>query len=176
MLSLARIEESDTRAECSRFDLSEVIAEAMDSMDAEAQGKGLRVSGRIEQHVIIQSDRKLIQGIFSTLYENAIKYSRQGGDIEVKLETNIRQINLSVKNCGTGIPAEDIPKIFDRFYRADASRTGEESGYGLGLSIAKTATEKLGGTLSAESIENEYTTFTLTIPFRHDTGRRSPKR
>ncbi|MDR0851078.1 MAG: HAMP domain-containing histidine kinase [Clostridiales Family XIII bacterium] len=176
MLSLASIEDHDTRAESSHFDLSEVITETMDSMDAEAQGKGLRVSGRIEQHVIIQSDKKLIQGIFSTLYENAIKYSRQGGDIEVKLETDIRQMILSVKNCGAGIPAEDLPKIFDRFYRADASRTGEESGYGLGLSIAKAATEKLGGTLSAESIENEYTTFTLTIPFGHDTGIRSPKR
>jgi signal transduction histidine kinase len=164
LLSLARIEDGEAEAKRASFNLSETIAETMDAMDAEAQEKGLGVTRRIERHVKIRSDRELIRGIFSTLYENAIKYSQPGGDVEVTLETNRRQARLSVTNSGAGIPAADLPKIFDRFYRADPSRTGEESGYGLGLSIAKAATEKLGGALTAESVENEQTTFTLTNP------------
>ena len=68
-----------------------------------------------------------------------------------------------MKNSGRGIAKEDLPRIFDRFYRADKSRAGENGGFGLGLSIAKTMINRLGGDLTAESIENEWTVFTFTL-------------
>jgi two-component system, OmpR family, sensor histidine kinase CiaH len=69
----------------------------------------------------------------------------------------------SVKNTGKGITAKDLPYIIDRFYRADTSRTGEDSGYGLGLSIAQNIASQIGGKIAAKSVENEWTEFIFTF-------------
>ncbi len=74
-----------------------------------------------------------------------------------------KSVACSIKNSGKGIAAQDIAKIFDRFYRGDPSRTAENEGYGLGLSIAKTIVDRLGGDITAESSENGWTVFTFTL-------------
>lgn len=74
-----------------------------------------------------------------------------------------KQVVYSIKNSGKGIPKQDLARIFDRFNRGDPSRTHENGSYGLGLSIAKTILDRLGGGIHAESVENEYTVFTFTL-------------
>ena len=96
-------------------------------------------------------------------FDNAIKYSKENGQIDISLIKSKRQVIYSIKNSGKGIAKQDLPKVFDRFYRADPSRTHENGGYGLGLSIAKAIIDGLGGETHATSVENEYTTFTFTL-------------
>lgn len=87
----------------------------------------------------------------------------ENGWIDIALTKPKQQVIFTIKNSGKGIPKEDLPKIFDRFYRSDPSRTHNSGGYGLGLSIAKTIAQKLGGDIHVTSVENEYTTFTFTL-------------
>ena len=105
----------------------------------------------------------MVRQVFAILLENAIKYADEQGKITVSLARSGHSVRCSVKNSGRGIGKNDLPKIFDRFYRADKSRSRERGGFGLGLSIARTMITRLGGELSAESKENEWTVFTFTL-------------
>ena len=84
--------------------------------------------------------------------------------MDTELRRTARQVELAVRNTGSAIAPEDLPHVFDRFYRADKARTCDDSGHGLGLAIARAIAEEHGGTLSAESDETSGTTFTLTLP------------
>jgi signal transduction histidine kinase len=97
---------------------------------------------------------------FEAIFDNAIKYVNEGGIIDVLLKHGKRGIICAVGNSGAGIEKDDILKIFDRFFRADRSRSSETGGFGLGLSIAKTIMDKLGGKISAVSAHG-WTEFTL---------------
>ena len=99
-----------------------------------------------------------------TLLDNACKYADEGGSVDTELRRTARQVELAVRNTGSAIAPEDLPHVFDRFYRADKARTCDDSGHGLGLAIARAIAEEHGGTLSAESDETSGTTFTLTLP------------
>ena len=132
-------------------------------MEAAAAEKGLSLSKSIGQGLVINSDQEMVRQVFAILLENAIKYCDENGQISVSLAKSGHRVICSVKNSGRGIAKEDLPRIFDRFYRADKSRAGENGGFGLGLSIAKTMINRLGGDLTAESIENEWTVFTFTL-------------
>lgn len=97
------------------------------------------------------------------LYDNAIKYSDVNGNVNVSLKTDKHRVVCSVQNSGKPIAKEDLPKIFDRFYRADPSRTAENGGYGLGLAIAKASIGRLGGSISVENTPGDLTTFTFIL-------------
>ena len=103
---------------------------------------------------------------YEDLPENACKYVEEGGRIAVTLRQTARRIELHVHNTGTVIAEEDLPHVFDRFYRADKARTRSEGSYGLGLAIAREITEEHGGTITATSDETNGTTFTVTLPLR----------
>ena len=90
-----------------------------------------------------------------------IKYSKKGGTVTVLLKKEKKKAVLKVRNFGTPIPQEDLPRLFERFYRADKARG--EGGYGLGLAIAKNITEALGGEIAVKSDEKDGTVFTVTL-------------
>ena len=92
----------------------------------------------------------LVGQVLAILCENAVKYADDGGTVEIAVHRARKEIVCTVRNTGEGIPSKDLPYVFDRFYRADATRTAE-AGYGLGLSIAKGITEQIGGRLSVRS-------------------------
>ncbi len=100
----------------------------------------------------------------STLLDNACKYANDGGAVDVALRQTVRSVELSVHNTGPAIPTDDLPHVFDRFYRADKARTRNDGGYGLGLAIARAIAEEHGGTLTVASDEAHGTTFTATFP------------
>lgn len=163
LLSLAKMENENTEINKAPFNMSEKVSEIVQSMEAAVHEKGITLSGSIEPGVIVDSDMEMITQVFTILYDNAIKYTEENGQIEVSLTETNRLVTCTVKNSGKGIAPQDLSRIFDRFYRADPSRTGDNGGYGLGLSIAKSCMDKLGGKITATIVENEMTTFSFTL-------------
>jgi len=164
LLSLAKTEDANDAASKTPFEINTVIEEVLLSMETAVQHKGLTVSSVIEPEIIMNSDPELVKQLFSILYDNAVKYTDADGRIEIKLQKQKNRILCTVKNTGEGIPIQDLPKIFDRFYRADPSRSSATSGYGLGLSIARNIVNRLGGEITVASVRNEWTTFTIMLP------------
>lgn len=164
LLTLAKMEDVHVKLNPSRFDLSQVVRETAQLLDRNMKEKGIALSRSIEPGITIESDRERVKQVFLILLDNAVKYTNQNGRIAITLKHSKRSVVLSVENSGKGIAEEHLAKVFDRFYRADISRSQEEStGYGLGLSIARTITDRLGGTLQVTSIENQTTTFTFSL-------------
>lgn len=163
LLSLAKIENKSAEVHKAPFNISETVCEIVQSMEAAVHEKGITLSQAIEPDIIVNNDMEMVAQVFTILYDNAIKYTDENGQIDVSVKETKRLVTCTVKNSGKGIAPQDLLRIFDRFYRADKSRTGENGGYGLGLSIAKTCMDKLGGKITATSVENEMTTFTFTL-------------
>lgn len=163
LLTLARVEGMSVQVEKHSFDVAVLIFDVMQSIDTAAQAKNLSISRKIEFIGNIFSYEESVRQVFTILYENAVKYANEGGNIDVSVCRTKKGILFTVKNTGKGIPHKDLPYIFDRFYRVDDARNSEENSYGLGLSIAKSITEQIGGRITANSIENEWTEFTFEI-------------
>ena len=114
--------------------------------------------------VTVLGDQVRLSQLVYNLIDNAIKYTHRGGRVELRLGQDGQTVFFSVKDTGVGISAEDLPFIFDRFYRVDKARTREVGGAGLGLSICKEIAEAHGGTLNAESVPGKGSTFTASLP------------
>lgn len=141
-------------------DLVENLALQFESVAFE---KGVSIDCQIEAGVKVRGSRKRLQRLASTLIDNACKYACGGSTVTVKLSKGMKDATLSVHNTGQAIPAEDLPHIFDRFYRTDKARTSETGGFGLGLAIAREVAREHGGDICAESSQKKGTTFTATI-------------
>ncbi len=164
MLTLARADNlalPPVLAEVSLSDVAEDCALAFEPVAFEA-GKPLEY--HVAEGVTVLGDGDKLRRLVSILLDNAVKYGAEGGTITLALERTERQARLTVSNPGEPIPAEQLSRLFERFYRADASR-GEKSGFGLGLSIAAVIAQEHKGTLKAES-GGEGTRLLLTLPLR----------
>jgi two-component system phosphate regulon sensor histidine kinase PhoR len=145
--------------------LAEVIPRVVEVMKADAAGKDIRIeilhplSGSI-----IQADQNSMEGIFNNLISNAIKYTPDGGRVTIGLDDDEGFVRVSVTDTGIGIKDEDIPRIFDKFYRVKSSDTRQIVGTGLGLSIVKSIVDAHMGTISVESTEGKGTTFSVLLP------------
>ncbi|GHV06517.1 histidine kinase [Clostridia bacterium] len=144
------------------FNLSLACETVCASMEAVLYDGGKSLKTDIAKNVTIVADSEKISGVLYILLDNAGKYTPKDGKIAVTLKREGDKAILRVMNSGDGIAAVDLPRIFDRFYRTDASRSTETGGSGLGLSIAKTIIENSGGTIIAESA-NGVTTFTVKL-------------
>jgi two-component system, OmpR family, sensor kinase len=128
-----------------------------------SQGTGVRVRLGAEDQAVVLGDADRLRQLLLNLVDNAIKYTPAGGDVTVTLKREAGWVLVSVADTGCGIPEEDLPHIFERFYRADRSRA-RPGGAGLGLSIAKWVAEAHGGELEVESEVGQGTVFTLYLP------------
>lgn len=122
----------------------------------------------IEENIKISMDRDRFKQIMNNLLSNALKYLKDNGRVFVTLKKEKRNIIITVKDNGTGIKEEDLPFVFDRFYRADISRNKETGGTGLGLSITKALVEAHGGNIYVESNYDKETKFTILLPIDVD--------
>ncbi|MEW9096017.1 MAG: HAMP domain-containing sensor histidine kinase [Clostridiaceae bacterium] len=163
LLYLAKTEDTNSKMFNSPFDISQVVSDVILSMEAVIFEKDIRLLQEVEANIIIKSDCEKIKQVVTILMDNAIKYTDEKGRIDITLKKTRNQLVFSIKNSGKGIPKENLPKLFDRFYRADPARTQENGGYGLGLPIAKAIIDRLHGKIYAHSQENEGTTFTFTL-------------
>lgn len=144
------------------FDLSAVCETVCASMEATLYDNGTSVKTDIEKGITVTADSEKIAQVLYILLDNAGKYTPYGGKITLSLNRIHDWAIIKVMNTGVGIATVDLPKIFDRFYRADESRSTETGGFGLGLSIAKTIVDRSGGSIIAESTDG-LTTFTVRL-------------
>lgn len=164
MLTLARADNMVRTAVLTETSLSDVAADCALAFEPVAFEAGKSLDYQITEDVTVLGDRDKLRQLASILLDNAIKYGADGGAITLSLQTTDRQARLVVSNPGEPIPAAQLPRLFERFYRADASR-GEQSGFGLGLPIARTIAEEHKGSLKAES-DASSTRFIFTMPLK----------
>ncbi len=164
MLTLARADNMVRTAVLSEVSLSDIAADCALAFEPVAFEAGKSLEYQLADDVAVLGDGDKLRQLTSILVDNAIKYGADGGVITLTLEKTDRHARLTVSNPGEPIPAEQLRRLFERFYRADASR-GEKSGFGLGLSIAKTIADEHKGTLRAES-DRQSTRFIFTLPLK----------
>jgi signal transduction histidine kinase len=112
------------------------------------------------------SDGRLLRRVFYNLLDNAIKYTGPAGRVDVAVSGTDGVVTVAVRDTGIGIPTEHLPRVFDRFYRVDSARAGDEAGAGLGLSICHSIVTALGGTITVDSTAGQGTTVRVALPSR----------
>lgn len=163
LLYLAKVEGNSNHEVHSEFDFGQCLSDICIVTEAMIYEKNITLDCDIEENIILFSSEPKVKKLLSILIDNAIKYTNEGGRICIQLKRRKSNAEMVIENSGAGISAETLPHVFDRFYRADKARENEDGSYGLGLAIAKSISEQLGGKLSASSIPNEKTTFTFHI-------------
>ncbi|MGC8826619.1 MAG: sensor histidine kinase [Anaerolineae bacterium] len=163
LLELARLESGRVTLDLQTVDLAAVIAPAVDRLLPQAQRAGVHIILDVPTNLPrVQVDPSLFRQVIANLVHNAIKFTSGGGEIRITAHASEREITVAVSDTGIGIPREDLPRIFERFYKADRSRAS--GGTGLGLAIAKHVVLSHGGRIWAESQEGRGSTFYFTIP------------
>jgi two-component system, OmpR family, sensor kinase len=164
LLLLAQAESGKLTLVMQKVELDLLLTEVFQEMSVLA-GTKVRVHLNEIDQVYVKGDRDRLKQVFINLTANAIQYTPQGGDVFLSLEQIKDQGRVIVRDTGPGIPAEDLPHIFERFYRAEKSRTrGKSTGFGLGLSIVNWIVEKHGGRIEVASQEGKGTTFAVWLP------------
>ena len=163
LLMLAQAESGKLPLNFSRVELDLLLTEVFTETRVLA-GSKVKVHLNQIDEAIVNGDRDRLKQVFLNLVGNAIQYTPQGGEVFLSLSRIGDQARLIVRDTGPGIPAEDLPYIFERFYRAEKSRTrSKTSGFGLGLSITKWIVEQHGGQIKVESKEGDGTTFVIWL-------------
>ena len=164
LLELARSESGTVPLRRERFDLGEVAVTTVNSFAQRADALGVDLELDAPEPVEIDADRGRLTQVAVNLVDNALRHTPEGGSVTVEVRRRRGDAVLSVRDTGTGIPFADLPRVFERFYVVDRSRSREHAGTGLGLAIAKHLVEAHGGTLVAESVYGRGATFTMRIP------------
>jgi len=163
LLMLAQAESGKLPLNFAQVELDLLLTEVFTETRVLA-GSKVRVHLNQIDEAIVKGDRDRLKQVILNLVANAIQYTPQGGEVFLSLKRIGEQARLIVRDTGPGIPAEDLPYIFERFYRAEKSRTrSKTSGFGLGLSITKWIVEQHGGQIKVESKEGEGTTFVIWL-------------
>jgi signal transduction histidine kinase len=167
LLMLSRLENNQLGLERAPAAIGTVLAREISRFILQAAEKGVTLKQEIAPGLpTITLDEKRIGQVISNLLANAIRYTPPGGTITAGAKAHDAEVTLWVRDTGTGIPAEDLPHIFDRFYRVDKSRSRATGGTGLGLAIAKRFVEAHGGQIRAESESGRGTVIIVTLPLR----------
>jgi signal transduction histidine kinase len=159
LLAAARADTPQQQIERRPVDLSDVIQEVCGHLLARTEMKHQQLTVSSEDDLWILGDASLIRRLVTILLDNAIKYTGEHGSIAIELRASGTAHILEVRDTGVGIPQEEMPRIFDRFYRIDASRNRSEGGNGLGLAIAKWITLAHDATIHVEPGKTSGTVF-----------------
>jgi two-component system sensor histidine kinase VicK len=165
LLTLSSFDYAKADWRVSEFDISELLTRIYDMLRMEAKTYRHKLSlslGKLPK--TLSGDRDRIEQVLINVVTNAIRYTPDGGNISIEATADREAVAISVHDNGIGIPEEDIPFIFDRFYRVDKARSRSMGGTGLGLAIAKEIMDGHGGGLEIISAPDKGTTVTLTIP------------
>jgi signal transduction histidine kinase len=164
LLDVAKIEAGKFVQHRVPTDLAHVLKELIALMEPRAKSQGIELTCSLEELRPIHADPKSMEEIFNNLVSNAINYSPEGGKVRVTGRGLGDYLEIKVEDTGVGIPPEELPKIFDKFYRVKHPKTRKVTGTGLGLAIVKGAIEAHHGTINVESVPDQGTTFRVLLP------------
>jgi len=165
LLDLSRIESGHWKPRPEPVLIAEVAGEIFGRVAASAKPKGVALDTSIDPGAaVVHADRTALEQILLNLVENAVRYTDEGGRITIETMPAEDGVDLTVNDTGTGIPPEHLPRIFERFYRADSGRSREAGGTGLGLAIVKHLVEAHGGSVRADSVVGTGTTISVFFP------------
>ena len=173
LLDLARLDQAQTDEEM--VPLSGVVRDVVQDSEELAAQKQLTLETSVADGIATSGRGQDLALLARNLLENAIRYTPEGGKICVGLKAQSGRAVLSVQDTGIGIPAKDLPRIFERFYRVDKARARETGGTGLGLSIVRHIAESHGGSVVAESELGVGTTFTVSLPMKSERPRENAR-
>ena len=161
---ISKIESNQLELEFTRWDIVEYIQELFDILEMKAKKRSVSLSiNNQSTNNFVEADRDKISQVLINLIENSIKYGNEGGHTKVRLFEMGENLLIEIADDGAGIPAEHLPRLFERFYRVDKSRSRSAGGTGLGLSIVKHIIEAHRQTINVRSTENVGTTFSFTL-------------
>lgn len=163
LLELSRADAGQVKMNYQETDLSNLITEISEDAEILAEAKGLKLFRGIEKKVFIQCDPARIHQAVLNVIDNAIKYTHPGGAITIKLKKHREYSEIVISDTGIGIPEEQIPFIFDRFYRIDKARSKNIQGSGLGLSIVKWIVDSHNGSIEIQNL-SQGTMFIIKLP------------
>jgi signal transduction histidine kinase len=166
LLTLARSDSNELQIMKQRFRLDEVVQRCTQVFSELAVVREVSLQTDIEQPLEMVGDEERIHQLLVILLDNALKYTLQGGNIHVICKREGQKVSISVQDTGIGIPKEDIPFVFDRFYRVDKMRSKTTDGTGLGLSIGKWIVEAHQGKIQVSSEAGAGTTVFVTLPLK----------
>jgi signal transduction histidine kinase len=163
-LDIARIEAGELKINPTDFDIMELIRRVIIGFEQPIENKSLEIRGLDnDDKIMVTADFDLTYQIVYNLVDNAVKFANQNGYIEINVATKSKKIYVSVKNSGIGIPAKELPFVFDRFYKTDKSRSRDRKGFGLGLYIVKKVLNEQGHDIVVKSVEGEFCEFVFTL-------------
>ncbi len=167
LMDLALIESGQAPITLVEANAADLASQVADTLRPQAERKGLGLDVSVPSPLIVLADAQAIRKVLGNLVHNAIKFTPPGGCIEVRAVLKGDNVEFAVEDTGIGIPAQDLPRVFERFYKVDRSRVranGDLHGTGLGLAIAKHVVSAHGGSIWATSIEGHGSTFYFTLP------------
>ena len=168
LLMIARGQEGSYPVTMEEVALRPLCAGIQDVMGGSLEEKGIKMELDVPEALTVQADQSLMTELVLNLVENAVKYGRKQGHIQIRAATEDKGVRLSVADDGIGIPEEALPHIFERFYRVDDAR--DRSGTGLGLSICEWIALAHGGSISASSTQEKGTRIDVFLPFHNKTS------
>jgi two-component system phosphate regulon sensor histidine kinase PhoR len=164
LLSLSELESAAHAVPPQLVSIRAALESALRTVESAARVQGVRLlCEKLDDLKVVGHELRLEQ-VFINLLDNAVKFNRPNGEVQVEMRSNNGKVRILIGDTGIGIPSEDLPRIFERFYRADKARSRALGGTGLGLSIVKHAVEQMGGTVQVQSRLGEGSEFTIVLP------------
>jgi len=165
LIKISRLETGKESLVLEIFDLSQILTEALDVIEIKAKKTNIRLIRKLSRPLVLKADKNKLMQVVLNLLDNAVKFTAERGEIIVEAAyKNENDIEVSIKDNGIGIPADKIPKIFDRFYQIDSSTTRRYGGLGIGLALCKNIIDMHKGVITVASEENKGSVFTFVIP------------
>lgn len=164
MLNLARIENGEMAFVRQPVDINELIRRTLFNFEMRIEEKELDIRGLDLERLMVDADPDMAHQVVYNIIENAVKFTPKQGYIEISHTLEGGVVSISIKNSGSGIPKEEIPRMFDRFYKSDTSRSMDKTGVGLGLHIVKSTLHIMGGDIMVKTVEGEYSDFIFSLP------------
>lgn len=164
MLNLAKIEAGELKPNLTSFSVLEPIVDTLVTFEPRIDQKRIEIQGLDVDRVNLYADNDLVHQVMYNLIENAIKFVDEDGYIRFTFTPSGDMTVISIKNSGEGLSEDELPLVFDRFYKTDKSRGLDKTGVGLGLNIVRSIIKLHGGKIMVRSVKGEYTEFIFTLP------------
>ena len=165
LLALSELESGRPPVAPGKLSVLGTLEAAMRTVESEAAIRKVHLGWGTVEDLIVMGNKIKLEQAFVNLLDNAVKFNRSGGEVWVEAgRIPGRRVAITIADSGIGIPSEDVPRIFERFYRVDKARSREVGGTGLGLSIVKHVVEQMQGTVTVQSELNKGSKFTIVLP------------